>query len=146
MVVGEVILFVTWQLEEMCHECCADLRISNVMELNTKDKTHADSTMEASLSQNDLAGREAALSFSGEEMTKAAKKRYHSCWLLRALLPSIVSHLTVAWPPGGRVLLKSHAKQGSLPQGVPAFHVSTRVWRRCAGQSASCDCLASCAG
>ncbi|CAL5228931.1 g12160 [Coccomyxa viridis] len=53
----------------------SDLRISNVMELNTKDKTHADSTMEASLSQNDLAGREAALSFSGEEMTKAAKKR-----------------------------------------------------------------------
>ena len=56
--------------------CCTDLRVSNIMELKNKDKTHADSTVEASLSQNDLAGREAALSFSGEEMTKAAAKRY----------------------------------------------------------------------
>ena len=92
--------------------CCADLRVSNVMELNTKDKTHADSTMEASLSQNDLAGREAALSFSGEEMTKAAKKRYPSCWLLRALLASIASHLAseTAGPLGCRSHLKLHAK------------------------------------
>ncbi len=92
--------------------CCADLRVSNVMELNTKDKTHADSTMEASLSQNDLAGREAALSFSGEEMTKAAKKRYPSCWLLRALLASIASHLAseTAGPLGCRSRLKLHAK------------------------------------
>lgn len=62
--------------------CCTDLRVSNVMELNTKDKTHADSTVEASLSQDDVAGREAALSFSGEEMTKAAAKRCHSWSLL----------------------------------------------------------------
>ena len=58
--------------------CRTDLRASNVMELKNKDKSHADSTIEASLSQRDVAGREAALSFSGEDMTKAAAKRCQS--------------------------------------------------------------------
>jgi len=61
----------------MLRLCCAsaDLRASNVMELNKKDGTHADSTLEESLT-SDANGREAALSFSGEDMTKAAAKRY----------------------------------------------------------------------
>lgn len=45
------------------------------MELKTKGNTHADSTIEETLSNDDMAGREAALSFSGEDMTKAAAKR-----------------------------------------------------------------------
>jgi hypothetical protein len=45
------------------------------MELNIKANTHADSTIEEALSNDDMAGREAALSFSGEDMTKAAAKR-----------------------------------------------------------------------
>ena len=61
----------------MLRLCCAsaDLRASNVMELNKKDGSHADSTLEENLSR-DAAGREAALSFNGEDMTKAAAKRY----------------------------------------------------------------------
>ena len=47
------------------------------MELKDKKKgLAADSTNEAALSGNDVAGREAALSFSGEDMTKAAAKRH----------------------------------------------------------------------
>ena len=53
----------------------ADLRASNVMELKNKGNMHADSTIEEALSNDDMAGREAALSFSGEDMTKAAAKR-----------------------------------------------------------------------
>lgn len=45
------------------------------MELKTKGNLHADSTIEETLSNDDMAGREAALSFSGEDMTKAAAKR-----------------------------------------------------------------------
>ena len=112
----EVMSYVARQSLKVCQvwRCCVlrtDLRISNVMELNTKDKTHADSTMEASLSQNDLAGREAALSFSGEEMTKAAKKRYPFCWLLWAFIPSIASHLAV----GGRKTFQSHTLSKAAP-------------------------------
>ena len=52
------------------------------MELKDKKSgSAADSTNEAALSGNDVAGREAALSFSGEDMTKAAAKRH-------ALMPS----------------------------------------------------------
>ena len=47
------------------------------MELKDKKKgLAADSTNETALSGNDVAGREAALSFSGEDMTKAAAKRH----------------------------------------------------------------------
>ena len=53
----------------------ADLRASNVMELKNKGNMHADSTIEEALSNDDMAGREAALSFSGEDMTEAAAKR-----------------------------------------------------------------------
>ncbi len=56
--------------------CAADLRASNVMELKNKKSLAADSTNETALSGNDVAGREAALSFSGEDMTKAAAKRH----------------------------------------------------------------------
>ena len=106
---------------------CADLRVSNVMELNTKEG-HADSTNEASLSGNDLAGREAALSFSREDMTKAAKKRYPFCWLLRPLLPSIASHLAAE---AARLLAGSHMRpcndiclaRQQLPQGVPTLWI-----------------------
>ena len=54
------------------------------MELKTKKNLAADSTNEAALSGNDVAGREAALSFSGEDMTKAAAKRH----ALRLSIPS----------------------------------------------------------
>ena len=46
------------------------------MELKNKKSLAADSTNETALSGNDVAGREAALSFSGEDMTKAAAKRH----------------------------------------------------------------------
>ena len=47
-----------------------------MMELKNKKSLAADSTNETALSGNDVAGREAALSFSGEDMTKAAAKRH----------------------------------------------------------------------
>ena len=46
------------------------------MELKNKQNLAADSTNEAALSGNDVAGREAALSFNGEDMTKAAARRH----------------------------------------------------------------------
>lgn len=54
------------------------------MELKNKSNQAADSTLEENLSSDDVAGREAALSFSGEDMTKAAAKR-QACTLFQLL-------------------------------------------------------------
>ena len=62
------------------------------MELKNKKSLAADSTNETALSGNDVAGREAALSFSGEDMTKAAAKRH-------APMPSIPTENLSATEP-----------------------------------------------
>ena len=135
---------------------CTDLRVSNIMELNTKDKTHADSTVEASLSQNDLAGRQAALSFSGEEMTKAAAKRYLSVRFSRGLLSCITSDLAeeAPWSPGGRShqhdMPDSQYFVSTLPQvvlGFPRLYCHAHACGvRCAVEVLSGDCLACSVG
>ena len=83
------------------------------MELKNKGNTHADSTIEETLSNDDMAGREAALSFSGEDMTKAAAKRQAqqaSIFLSAVLHVGVVSCTLQAQLCKGRApVLQSHA-------------------------------------